>query len=268
MKRPSWIVVAFAGVVGAACARPPAAPPPAPTAPGPAAEPAPAAPHVKVLAGAQRASLPVGAYPFGAVRYEIVDASTAGVVALEVGDGARAVELELPRGHSLDDATSVMVARLGPVSYYGKTRVADTAALEGVARRDASAETIALVRATDDVSLVQIHGAAEALKRAGFAHVVLGLIPPGAPPPTDGWASCPFPAAADGVDDGMTSLEVDWDEEGHPGGVRVLRSSGHGFGGAAVLCALQQRQTPNAKCTPPCSSKIHVRFLRSGSPPQ
>jgi biopolymer transport protein ExbD len=212
-----------------------------------------------------RASLRGGAYAFGAVRAAIIEASKNGGVFLELQGATRSVALELPRTPVLDNATSVVVVRIDGAVRYGTTKLGDTAALEAAGRRDAGSQTVALLRVADDVSVEQIMAATDALKRAGVEHVVLGLVPATVVPPRDGWESCPFPTAADAVDGGVVTLSVDWDDEGRPGAVRVLESPGHGFGGAATLCALGQRNTSTSRCSGslPCSQKVNVAFKRS-----
>ncbi len=213
-----------------------------------------------------RAALVGGSFLFGATRPALVEASKKGVVFLELHDATHSVFVELPLTPTLDDVTSVVVVRIDSAARYGTTKLSDTAALEAAARRDAGTGTVALLRVADDIAIEQVIAATDALKRAGIGHVVLGLVPAGIVPPGDGWESCPFPPAADAdaVDSGVVTLSLDWDDQGRPGGVHVLESPGHGFGGAAALCALWQRSTSTSRCAGalPCSQKVRVAFKR------
>lgn len=213
-----------------------------------------------------RAALDGSSFEFGAARVAIVEAAKKGAVFLDIHDATRSVLLELPPTPALDDVTSVVVVRIDSAARYGTTKLTDAAALEGAARHDGGTGTVALLRVADDITLDQLMTATEALKRAGMAHVVLGLVPANVVPPGDGWQSCPFPAAADAdaVDSGVVTLSIDWDDQGRPGAVHVLESPGHGFGGAAALCALWQRSTSTSRCSGslPCSQKLRVAFKR------
>lgn len=217
-----------------------------------------------VRGASNRAILRGDAYDVGAARTILVDAAKKGVVFIELHDGAHSAVLELPTTPVLDDASGVVVARIDSVGRYGVTKVADTAALEAAARHDAGAASIVVLRVADNIAVAQVIAMTTALGRAGIGHVVLGLVPADVVPPSDGWESCPFPAAADDVNGGVVTLSLDWDDQGRPGMVRVVDSSGHGFGGAAVLCALWQRNISTSQCSGalPCSQKVRVRFKR------
>lgn len=135
------------------------------------------------------------------------------------------------------------------------------------ARSDAGSESVALLRASDDITVTQVFAVADALRREGTVHIVLGLVGTSVGPPDDAWASCPFPSTADAqeIEGGFAQLEVEWDDEGRAGVVRVVSSSGHGFGGAAVLCALWQRSSSTQQCagiTQPCKQRVRVNFKR------
>src|SRR4051812_31944796 len=191
-------------------------------------------PRVRMVRGANHRAALVGrpADQFAAARSALIDAGAKGALSVDLHDGAHSTVVELPATPALDDVTSVVVVRIDSVGRYGTTKVPDTAALEVAARRDAGTASVILLRVADDVPLGQLIAVAEALTRAGIGHVILGLVPAGVVPPSDGWASCPFPTASD-ADSGAAMLSIEWDEQGRPGTVRVLESSGHGFGGAA-----------------------------------
>ncbi len=253
VRNRAWIPLLPAIALSAACASTPAATKPAVHS---------APPVVRRVPGTSRAEIVGGGYRFGAVRAKLVDVAAAGATQLEIRDATHAVTVELPVAASLDDAKSLVVVRLGATAFYGTMKVPDTVALASAARRDVAPGVVALLRAADDSSSEQVVAATDTLTKVGFEHVVLGLVPAGAPPPADGWESCPFPAAAEGVERGVATLRVDWDEEGRPGIVRVVEASGHGFGGAALLCALWQRRRSSDSCTLPCSFAVRVKFVR------
>jgi len=79
--------------------------------------------------------------------------------------------------------------------------------------------------------------------------------------------SCPFPAEADTaqVDEAVVTIEVDVRADGSPGGVKVLRDPGNGFGREARRCAMSRRYSSaldddgNAIAGP---FKVNVRFSR------
>ena len=198
----------------------------------------------------------------GVVRAQLVEAASKRAVLVELHDGTRSVSLELPTTRALDDATSVVVLRIDAVGRYGANVVTDTAALERAARRDAANGSIVLLRVADDIAIHQITAVTDTLTRAGVAHVVLGFVPPGLPPPEDGWEGCPFPADSR-ESHGRAVLSIDWDDQGRPGVVRIVESTGHGFGGAALLCTLWQRSN-TSRCSgkPPCTQTLGVRFER------
>ena len=202
--------------------------------------------------------------PIGPARNKLIELSVSGAVTLDVRDGAQETRLELPSASVLDDVESIVVVRVDAAGHYGTAMVTDTAMLEEMARRDAGTSTIAVMRVADETTLEQIIGIGKALKRAGLAHVIMGLLPAQIPAPASGWESCPAPRAY-GIDAyalGAATISIKWDSLGRAGNVRVLDSTGKGFGAAAALCALWQRpSTSRCKIDPPCTQKLHVNFI-------
>lgn len=202
---------------------------------------------------------------FGTVRQELIDAMETGAHSLDMLDDKGNVTVELPSTAALDDPTDVVVVRVDAAAHVGTTRVADTRALEGVVWGQLRTETIVLLRVADGIDLRQVTAVARVVQGARPAHLVMGLVRAREAPPLDGWEICPFPPQSDvdGVDHGTATLMIEWDDEARPGVIRVAESSGHGFGGAAVICALRQKSS-TSRCSgaPPCTQRLRVNFVR------
>lgn len=83
----------------------------------------------------------------------------------------------------------------------------------------------------------------------------------------DNW-SCAWPKAADEeqIDEQAVILKVSVDAKGKVSSAHIVSDPGHGFGAAAIACALKTRFTPaldsNGEATAATSPPIRVRFTR------
>ncbi len=177
---------------------------------------------------------------FGGARQQLFEAMSGAELDLVVG--RKVLTVATPNAPILDGVEVLVAVNVWAdgVQVAGR-RVHDVAEVaSAICGPICEANRVFVVRAEDAALLGNVFDAIAALRRAGAEHIVLGVTSPSAP--LESWSDCPFPAAAVAarIKEGVALVSVDRDDAERPAVVRVLEASGHGFGGAAALCALRR----------------------------
>jgi biopolymer transport protein ExbD len=127
-----------------------------------------------------------------------------------------------------------------------------------------------VVNANSDAPFGIVVDATRAAQGAGAA-VAFGVAPPEAAfarPLAASWKACPFPPESDKakIDSAVVLLRSKVDAEGQATHVSVITDPGHGFGAAAVACAMREKYQPardtNGRAIAGETKPFRVRFER------
>jgi biopolymer transport protein ExbD len=181
----------------------------------------------------------------------------------------RTSRLVFPRRPVEATILSVKIDRAGTLIVEGDV-VPNVDALRERLGRTVREGTPVVVSAHRDAPFGIVVDATRAAQGAG-ATVAFGVAPAGAAdakPLAASWKACPFPAESDQakIDAAVVVLQSKVDADGQATHVSVITDPGHGFGAAALACAMREKYQPardaNGRAIAGETKPFRVRFER------